>query len=49
MVENEEEEIQVEPQETAVLETNGSSISTVEPEMSVKPEIHPSEIDSDDS
>ena len=49
VVENEEEEIQVEPQETAVLETNGSSISTVEPEMSVKPEIHPSEIDSDDS
>ena len=49
VIENEEEEIQLEQQETAVSETNGSSISTAEPEMSVKPEIHTSEIDSDDA
>ena len=49
MIENEEEEIQVEPQETAVSDTNGPSISTTEAEMPVKPEIHTSEIDSDDS
>ena len=49
MIENEEEEIQVEQQETAVSEANDSSISTAETEMPVKPEIHPSENDSDDS
>ncbi|MCH2281288.1 MAG: DNA gyrase subunit A, partial [SAR324 cluster bacterium] len=49
MIENEEEEIQVEQQETTISETNGSSISTAEAEMPVKPEIHTSEIDSDDS
>ena len=49
VIENEEEEIQLEKRETAVSETNGSSISTAEAEMPVKPEIYNSENDSDDS
>ena len=49
VIENEEEEIQVEQQETTISETNGSSISTAEAEMPVKPEIYNSENDSDDS
>ena len=56
VIENgEEEEIEAGQQETEVPETAAASISTAEPEipdheeMPVKPEIHPSEIDSDDS
>ena len=51
----EEEEIEAGQQETASPETAEASISTAEPEMpdqeemSVEPEIHPSENDSDDS
>ena len=56
VIENgEEEEIETGQQEKALPETAAASISTAEPEipdqeeMSVEPEIHPSENDSDDS
>ena len=56
VIENEEEEeIEAGPQETAAPETTAASISTEEPEildqeeMPVEPKIHPSENDSDDS